>query len=157
MIILGTDPGNVNSAFILYDSDKQLILDKSIVDNQTLLDFIATLTGEVDVAIIEKIACMGMAVGESVMDTAMWSGRFCQRFTDSGIKVEWLKRIEIKNILCGSSRAKDANIRQRLIDIFTVDGINPIGTKKNPGRLYKVHADEWSALATVISWIEKKK
>lgn len=47
--------------------------------------------------------------------------------------------------LCNSARAKDSNTRQALIDRFDAPG-----TKKSPGRLYGVKADEWAALPLAV-------
>lgn len=149
--ILGIDPGNVQSALVLLDTETQEILYKAISPNQ---DCLKTLGLEFfgDVAVIEQVAGMGMAVGETVFETAVWSGRFWQILEMSGHRVERIKRMEIKHILCGSSRAKDANIRQRLIDIYGEQG-----TKKNPGKTYGMKADMWAALAVATAWDIQEK
>ena len=57
--------------------------------------------------------------------------------------------------LCGTPRAKDTNIRQRVIDIFpaTGGGKTPqIGTKKEPGPLYGVTSHCISALAVGLTY-----
>lgn len=153
--ILAIDPGNVQSAYVVLDTETQTILDKAILPNKECLEcwsdkeyFPATP----DICVIEQVAGMGMVVGETVFETAVWSGRFWQLFETLGWKVERIKRNEIKNILCGSSRAKDKNIRQRLIDIFGEQG-----TKKNPGKTYLMKADMWAALAVAVAWDTKQK
>jgi hypothetical protein len=47
--------------------------------------------------------------------------------------------------LCNSMRAKDANVRQALIDRF-----GPVGTKKQPGKLYGVATHYWAALGVAV-------
>ncbi len=153
MIILGLDPGNIQSAFIIFDTDKKILLVKELLENNECVKYFKSCQIIPDMCVIEQIASYGMPVGESVFETAVWSGRFWQIFIDLNWKVDRIKRNMIKNILCGSSRAKDINIRQRLIDIF-----GEPGTKKNPGILYGVKKDLWSALAVIIAWdIQKKK
>jgi hypothetical protein len=61
--------------------------------------------------------------------------------------VSRIPRLKVKLHLCHDSRAKDANIRAALIDRF-----GKPGTKKNPGALYGVTRDLWSALAVAITF-----
>ena len=53
-----------------------------------------------------------------------------------------LFRKDIKIHLCGTMKAKDANIRQALIDKH-----GKVGTAKNKGPLYGISSHLWSALA----------
>jgi len=152
MRVLAIDPGNVQSALVLLDTDTQEILFKAILPNQECFLAFERKDNTPDICVIEQVACMGMAVGETVFETAVWSGRFWQFLDSLGFKVDRIKRNEIKNILCGSSRAKDGNIRQRLIDIF-----GEPGTKKNPGKTYKMSKDMWAALAVAVAWDMKQK
>jgi len=48
-------------------------------------------------------------------------------------------------------KAKDANIRQALID-----KLGPVGTKKSPGPLWGVKSHIWSALAVAVTALETK-
>jgi hypothetical protein len=61
-----------------------------------------------------------------------------------------LPRRVVKLALCGDSRAKDANIRQALIDRF--GGSAAVGRKAAPGPLYGIHRDVWSALAIAVTY-----
>ena len=65
----------------------------------------------------------------------------------------------MKLALCGSARAKDANVRQAIIDRFAGVGGKAVavGTKKTPGPLYGISNHKWSALALCLVWIDKKK
>jgi len=152
MRVLAIDPGNVQSALVLLDTDTQEILFKEILPNQQCFLAFERENLSPNICVIEQIASYGMAVGETVFETAVWSGRFWQFLDSLGFKVDRIKRNEIKNILCGSSRAKDGNIRQRLIDIFGEQG-----TKKNPGKTYGMKADMWAALAVAVAWDMKQK
>jgi len=152
MKILAIDPGNIQTALVLLDTDTNEILFKTISLNHECLMILGREEIKSDTCVIEQVAGMGMVVGETVFETAVWSGRFWQMLDSLGYKVERIKRNEIKNILCGSSRAKDKNIRQRLIDIFGEQG-----TKKNPGKTYGMRADMWAALAVAVAWDMKQK
>ena len=98
--------------------------------------------------VIEMIASYGLAVGAEVFETCVFIGRFMQAATSP---VYRLFRLEIKNHLCHSSRANDANIRQALIDRFGGKD-KAIGCKKTPGVLYGVRADIWAALGVACTW-----
>ena len=58
--------------------------------------------------------------------------------------------------LCGNPRAKDANIRQAIIDRFGGKAA-AIGTKKNPGPLYGVSGDVWAAIAVGLTWQDRQR
>ena len=61
-----------------------------------------------------------------------------------------LPRRAVKLALCGDSRARDANIRQALIDRF--GGSAAVGRKAAPGPLYGISRDVWSALAIAVTY-----
>lgn len=155
MKILAIDPGFTQSAYVLFDTEKQEILDKAILLNEECLEIwndSVYFPINPDICLIEQLAGMGMITGQEVLETAVWSGRFWQSFLGLGWKVDRIKRNTIKNILCGSSRTKDKNIRQRLIDLF-----GKPGTKKNPGKTYGMHDDLWAALAVAVAWDTQEK
>ena len=153
MRILAIDPGNIESAFVIYDNGE--IIDKGKVKNQEMLYEIDDLTGlNVKHLAIEMIASYGMPVGETVFETCLWTGRFIERWDGYYTKI---KRIQVKSHLCHSGKAKDANIRQAIIDRYPAIGggkIPQIGTKSKPGALYGVSKDIWAALAVAITFDE---
>jgi hypothetical protein len=107
--------------------------------------------GQTDL-VIEMIASYGMSVGAEVFETCFYIGRF---FQTSIVPAHRLFRSEIKMHLCGNMRAKDANIRQALIDRFGPGKDRAVGTKANPGPLYGVKADVWAALALAVTFHDK--
>lgn len=151
MKLMAIDPGNRMSAYVLLDTDTRNILAKGKVDNETMRNHLMVMFYEA--VVIEQIAAMGMAVGAEVFETCVWSGRFIECAVRRSIPWHRLKRTEIKIHLCGSMRAKDGNIRQALIDRY--GGPDAIGRKANPGRLYGVSADIWSALAVGTVWADQ--
>src|ERR1019366_6572924 len=106
---------------------------------------------------IEMVASYGMAVGASVFDTCVWAGRFIECWSRTGFDRDWAAgrvfRREVKLHLCGSARAKDANVRQALIDRYGGKE-KAVGRKKTPGPLYGLKSDCWSALAVAITAAE---
>jgi len=161
MIILAIDPGSEKSAFVTYNSETKKITAKGIVDNEDLA-FKLTLThATVDFFAIEMIASYGMAVGKTVFETCVWIGRFIQAWAGRDDR-KWKKiyRMDVKMHLCHNTRAKDGNVRQAIIDRYpaTGGGKTPqIGTKAQPGPLYGVSKDVWSALAVAITAAETLK
>jgi hypothetical protein len=99
------------------------------------------------------IASYGMPVGREVFETCVWIGRFMEQW-GAPDRVNLVYRKDVKMHLCGSPRAKDANIRQALIDLFepTGGGKTPqIGTKAKPGPLYGVSTHAWPALGVAVT------
>ena len=144
MKILSIDPGPVFSAFVKWETENSTILSKGKVLNSEMMRIVKE--DEYDEFIIEKMQCLGMAVGESVFETSYFIGRLLERANPLSIGfVRTVQRGKIKMHHCGSMRAKDANIRQALID-----RLGEPGTKKAPGATFGVSADIWSALAIAL-------
>ncbi len=148
--VLGLDPGPEQSALVLWDGVK--IANAWYALNDEIAQRIqwspySDFDGRSPL-VIEKVASFGMPVGAEVFETVFWSGRFAERY---GIEhVHRITRGEVKMHLCHSMRAKDSNIRTALIDRF-----GKPGTKKNPGLLYGISGDLWSALAVAVTWFDQ--
>ena len=150
-IVLSIDPGTSLSAYLVMETDDYTILDKGKVANDVLIGMVKT--GYFDMLAIEGFQSFGMPVGKEVFDTAYYIGRLLQIAEDLGSKTRMVYRSDVKLHHCLTPRAKDANIRQAMLDRFGAQG-----TKKNPGPLYGVTADIFSALAiaTYVADTEKK-
>lgn len=166
--VLALDPGPEKTAFVMWDGEK--IWEKGIAANDALLSSLGTGWADEGIMAVEMIASYGMPVGRDVFNTCVWIGRFVQQ---SSIPWEMVYRIDVKNHLCHSSRAKDSNVRQALIDRF-----GPARGKKcslckgkgwtgrehapctqcidgwsvPPGILDGVVSDEWAALGVAVLW-----
>lgn len=150
MKILAIDPGNVESAYVIWDGIN--VIDKGKVENNKLLDFFKH-NRNVDRVFIEMLASYGMPVGETVFETCVWVGRFMQVFADKYILCTKVYRIKIKNHICHSSKAKDSNIIQALVDRFgnpNKHGKYGKGTKNNQGFFYGFSKDIWQAFAVAV-------
>lgn len=146
MKVIAIDPGNVESAWLMLDNGKI-----SGFGKLANMDMRRQLPHQVaDHLAIEMVASYGMAVGASVFETALWTGRFIERWLENELPFSLVYRKDVKMHLCNSMRAKDGNIRQALIDRFGAPG-----TKKNPGGTYGISKDVWSALAIAVTFADK--
>jgi hypothetical protein len=150
VILASIDPGNVQSAFMLMGRDKRPQF-FDIMDNHELVAALADCNHDPDHLAIEYMHPRGMPTSKEEMDTQFWAGRFVQ-----ASHCPWtpIRRSEVKLHLCGVARAKDANIRQALLDRY--GGKDAKGKKASPGPLYGIHDDLWSALAIGVTWWETK-
>ena len=154
-MIFAIDPGSIESAYAELDSETLKPISVGKIANDMLLEKVKRLPYEAEL-VIEMIESYGMAVGKEVFDTVFWAGRFWE--AGNSLHRELIYRREEKLNLCGSCRAKDANIRQALIDRF-VPGAHNSGkdTKKKPGWFYGFAADMWQAYAIGVTWADKKQ
>ena len=148
--ILAIDPGPEQSAVLEYDTLTRTPVEWVKHSNDWILDLLDA-SGANELA-IEMVASYGMAVGAEVFQTCVWVGRFTERWLEVDRPVpRMVFRKEVKMHLCGSMRAKDANVRQALIDRYGPGKDKAIGRKATPGPLYGMAGDCWSALAVAIT------
>ena len=139
-MILAIDPGTTKSAYVVYDPSGPTIIDKGIRDNNDLcLSLSESVLFKVDMVAIEMIQSYGMAVGQEVFDTCVWIGRFLQVVLNRDFHAKFVYRKDVKMHLCGTTKAKDANIRQALIDL--------LGKEATKG----VAKDMWAALGVAVT------
>jgi hypothetical protein len=157
MQILALDPGPEQTGWVLFDGES--VRDCGVMKNADMLSRVQapwlpwpTPSDRPELA-IEMIASYGMPVGREVFETCVWIGRFVQAW-HSPDAVRLVYRRDVKLHLCGSSKAKDPNVRQALLDLFprTGGGATPqVGTKSQPGPLYGVSTHAWPALGVAIT------
>lgn len=151
--MIAIDPGNEQSAWVCYD--QATVIGAGIEDNESLRQRMYRCAEFVSDGplVIEMIASYGMPVGREVFETCLWIGRFMEAAGGA----ELVYRKDVKMHLCGSTRAKDANIRQALIDRFGPGKDKAIGKKASPGPLYGFKADMWAALAVAVTYIDTQR
>lgn len=152
MSILAIDPGTERSGWCAYFGGE--VVAAGVMHNDDALAYIQRRHFDVNGyrLAIEMVASYGMPVGREVFETVRWIGRFQQAWHRPN-DVSLIYRRDIKLHLCNSARAKDANVRQALLDRFpaTGGGKTPqVGIKSNPGPLYGVSSHAWSALAVAV-------
>ena len=154
MIVLAIDPGPEQSGWarLMADSpNSDRLLGCGVAPNADVLDLVRR--DDSNVCAIEMIASYGMAVGREVFETCVWIGRLQQSWRRPA-DVRLVYRKTVKLHLCGSPKAKDANIRQALLDRWprSGGGATPqVGTKASPGPLYGISSHAWPALAVAVT------
>lgn len=155
--ILAIDPGTESSAWLHLEDG--MPVDFGIATNGAMLGMLEDewryrADGPRSVVVIEQVASYGMPVGREVFETVRWSGRFEQACQPAA--VVQLTRKAVVTHLCGSARAKDANVRAALIDRFGGKAA-AVGSKAAPGPLYGIAKDVWSALAIACVYADGKE
>jgi len=145
--LLAIDPGTEQSGWVVLD-DENRIVSSGVHPNTDVL----TAVREYEDVAIEMIASYGMPVGREVFETCVWVGRYIEAASEPDTVIR-VTRNEVKNHLCGSSKAKDPNVRQALIDLF-----GPPGKKSAPGPTFGVTSHAWAALgvAATVRKLERK-
>jgi hypothetical protein len=144
--ILAIDPGTTASGVVRYDGRQ--VLESFVMTNDDLL---LLLRAKPSVVVCELIQCLGMPVGAEVFQTAYLIGSIMEIQRGTQRAFHGVYRSQVKLHLCGTARAKDANIRQALIDLHGGKD-KAIGRKKTPGPLYSVSGHCWQALAVAVTW-----
>ena len=163
--ILAIDPGTTESGFVMYRDME--ILDKGKIGNNLVLDVINDY--RIEVVVIEMIASYGMSVGAEVFETCVWIGRFLQQADICGLPVARLYKKQpndeigaesINQCICKNNKAGDDNIRQAIIDMYPATGGGKVpqkGIKSDPGLLYGMSGDMWSALAVALTYQQSRE
>ena len=155
MIILALDVGTEQSGYCLMNSETYAPLEFGKIDNCQLLERIVMM-GLYDVLVYEEFQSYGMPVGKSTITSITWNGRFIQAAWDRKIPFVPIYRVEEKINLCGTTKAKDANLRQAMIDRFAkFDFKNGKGTKDNRDWFYGFSKDAWSAAIIGVTFIDR--
>lgn len=160
MAILAIDPGDRESAYVIYEPSTRTLVDFGKIENSKMIDKInhdPNFLGA-DAAAIEMIKSYGMPMGDHCLMTCLWVGRFIEAWHREDAYTLIPRKTAVAHI-CGKATAKDKNVRQALIDLFSDhpavgEGSTPsVGTKKQPGPLYGVKADVWAALSVAITYV----
>lgn len=148
MRILAIDPGTEQSGWCRLDEG--VVIDCGVIENSAVVGLHYGRSD--DHMAIEMVASYGMAVGKETFRTVWWAGRFAQQWIDRmGCWPIEVYRADVKMHLCHSMKAKDANIRQALIDMYGGSKEAAIGKKASPGPLYGVASHAWAALAVAVT------
>lgn len=162
-MIVAIDPGTESSAWVVYRAGANKVEAFGLEKNEVVrgrMDkgyfcWVKDAPGKPDGAfadrlVIEMIKGYGNAMGDEILKTCFWIGRFVERWDDQHVLIP---RKTVVTTLCMNPRANDANVRQAIIDRYG-GKLLAIGKKAAPGPLYGVTGDVWSALAVALAWVE---
>lgn len=145
MIILGIDPGNIETGFLFMDTS-EAIRGFGKVSTEDMLSIIKKNALLLDHVIIEAIAAYGV-VGKTVLDTCVIIGRIYERIKmvcPMKTQIHLVYRKTVATYITDTPKANDSAVRQALIDRYEPGGDT---RKKLQGKLKGISKDVWSALA----------
>ena len=152
MIVLSIDTGTTESAYAVMNYHKQeRLVEFGKIHNDAMIDKIINLSSKINFVCYEEFASYGMPIGQTTMKSIWWNGYFCAICEKSNLPFYPVLRKDVKMHICQTMKAKDANIRQAIIDKY-----GEPGTKKNPGMLYGASKDVWSAIAINLTFNDQK-
>ena len=155
MIVIGCDPGYKQSAFVVYDG--AVPLQHGILLNDNVFTYLETIYAALrpsnPILVVEQMQLFSTSfgVGQEIFDSVFWSGMFVQEWKPR--KWDRILRSKVRGHL-RASKGGDSAVRASLIDRFGPYKEVAIGTKKSPGPLYGIKADEWSALAIAVTYFD---
>lgn len=142
--LVAIDPGTSVSGWVTLSWDNR-ITGAGVMPNEDVLDGLRDwVVPWAGLVAIERFEARGMAIGDDSIETIIWTGRFIQAAGEH--RTTKVKRSDVKLHLCGTTAAKDPNIRAALIDIF-----GPKGTKAEPGPTFGVATHAWAALGVAAT------
>jgi hypothetical protein len=155
-MVIAIDPGPVQSAYVVWDGQKILDIGSDWLNTSMIAEVFPRVRRDYPgiEMVIERVACYGMAVGDSVFETVDWAGQFRRAWMGTCPEcyqgtAHRVKRIAVKMHLCKQARAKDANIRQVLVDRFEPE----LKARQRPKSVLRgVKGDSWQALALAVYW-----
>ena len=148
-MLLALDPGTNETGYVVLTDDLTVRRAGNVANDEVVKSLLPPHRGQV---VCEDIKAMGMPIGDDVLVTVFWIGRFYECARTYGLPFARVARRAVKLHLCGNTQAKDRNIRQALIDLYGPGKEAAVGTKGAPGPLYGVKDHAWQALATAVTW-----
>lgn len=144
MIVLGVDPGPVQSGVARFNGER--VLFAGVLPNDDVLKIIADDNS--DVLAIEFFKATGQRLADESLDTVRWEERFRLASGDPEA-VMLVPRLEVKRALGLTQRDGDKQVNAKLAQL-----IGPKGTKANPGPCHGVSSHAWAALGVAYAAIK---
>jgi len=148
--ILGIDPGPSQSAYVVWDTKTQQIVEHDQSDNITFRNEIIWVRDDIEpyICVIEGMAFYGKVMNGESFDTLMFIGRLREIFADNH---ELVYFPDIAYHFCNSRRG----IKTSHINAVLTNRFGGKGTRKQQGRLWGVKEHIWSALAVAVFYQDK--
>lgn len=119
--VLGIDPGPTRSGYVIWFPEREVVIaGADQVANKLIL---TDLIGDHRFASlgIEQVKFYGKKMGDTLLDTAFWTGRFCQEYEVSGAGPERWNRVPRPvhaAYHCGTTQASKADVKRALAKRF---------------------------------------
>ena len=162
MNILGIDPGPLQSALALWDTDAEEVLDHQYIHNDAAVEYISDFASplcefQLDVLCIEFIQSYGMAVGQETFGTCLYCGDYRRTGLNMQVDTSLVFKTTWAAGLTGSANANKSQTRRAVIDRYGYwkHGSTGLGVKAHPGKLYGITAHIWDALGIAIYAMEQ--
>ena len=164
MAVLAIDPGNEETALVLWDGT--VMLTKVYIPNREVKTYLNhyNILSHVEVVIIEMVSSYGAAVGQTIFDTCVWIGIFKEYLENLNLPVHLVFRKTLKMHHCHSLRGiNDGAVNSVLRDKYGEDN-----TIKKPNLVYWndtveslggrkwMNGDLWAAFALATWYYEPK-
>lgn len=151
--ILAIDPGPQDSAGVIWDTEKEIIVEKWHQLNVKILPGLMSFKiGDqgVEIIAIEDPQAQRRPASNDFINTVQWSARFYQALYQNlyGEKYDALQLIPysaISSHFCGIANAKEKFVKEELLKRY-----GPQGSKSKQGKLYGISGHCWSALAVSV-------
>jgi hypothetical protein len=114
-MIVGIDPGNIESGYCLIDTD-YTIVEADKIDNELLIEKIQKYDRTYTV-VIESMQSYGMTMGKTTIETCYFIGRLLQICSDTNKDYKLIPRPEYAPAIVGG-KANDATLRAALENRF---------------------------------------
>lgn len=142
--IFAIDPGTAQSGWVLLIDGQPA--EFAVEPNDVVLNRLRLGTGA-DVVVIEEVRPYGIT-GKEILRTVRWTGQFEEAAHPA--TVAWRDRHSVLMHICGSTRAKDGDVRSTLIDRW-----GGPGAEKKGGPLAGFKSHVWAALAVAVTYFDK--
>jgi len=150
MKILAIDPGTTQSAYILWNTEKQTVLSCGLMDNNPFVKkYISFVQCKMaDLIAVEMIQNYGFQMGRSTIETIMFVGELKAFWDANHYDVTEFKLYGRPTIKGHFNAKKDAMIRASLRMRYGEHEF------KKGGKFYGVKKDIWSAMAIAVALTE---
>ena len=156
--VVGIDPGSRESGVVVVSAENAKILFFGKLKNPDVLATCRLYCGDMAEWVIEMPMSFGMPVGRDIFQTLVWVGRFAQSLDSVGVSLRYLGRKQVVASLCGDPKASDSNVRRAVLDSYPGHGGGSepsVGVKKQPGPLFGISGDMFSAVALCLTGLRK--
>lgn len=147
--IIAVDPGNEQSALIVYDKVSKSVRAGFLVSNEELIQWLVGNRYRGALSDIPMYCEMPFPRGQyaswQLFSTCVMVGRLKQIWPSFYL----VNRMNVKMAVCGSAAVKDAQVRAALIERWGGKE-RAIGKKNSPGPFFSIKADMWQALAIAV-------